>query len=157
MIKEHQAESQHRKQQRPFSSTEPLVAKLAPVQTDWASMAQLTGLPAVPTSLPIRQMAVLKMQQQHGNAAVQRFLDRTQNRNNEHQPASRTEAESGEGQAVASADFLPSPSAEESLSQTNETTPQKPEQVSEKANNTNNDNVLSPNTLQPANNSGFKS
>lgn len=77
MIKEPQAESLHRKQQRPFSSTEPLVAEPAPVQTEWASMAQLTGLPVVPTSLSIRQMAVLKMQQQHGNAAVQRFLART--------------------------------------------------------------------------------
>ncbi|NJN54641.1 MAG: hypothetical protein HC804_07710, partial [Anaerolineae bacterium] len=100
MAKEQQAEAKQPKQQRPSPTPEGPVVELSPVPSGLQNPAQLGGLPAVPSSRAMRQATVLRMQQQQGNVAVQRYLARA-NRSSGHSAAPAAETESSESQ-----DFL---------------------------------------------------
>ncbi|MCP4357065.1 MAG: DUF4157 domain-containing protein, partial [Chloroflexi bacterium] len=75
MSKEQQTQQKQNKVQRPSPLQDQTpVAELTPAQTTLQNPAQLDGLPNHATSRSIRQATVLRMQQQQGNAAVQRML-----------------------------------------------------------------------------------
>ncbi len=101
MSKEKQAEAKQHKAQRPSPLPESPVAELTPVHTGLENPGQLSGLPAVPSSRGIRQATVLRMQQQQGNASVQRMLARTGRSHTHAQPI--TEIESDESSEFAGA------------------------------------------------------
>ncbi len=114
MSKEQQAETKQHKAQRPSPLPESPVAELTPVQTGLEKPAQINGLPAVPSSRGIRQATVLRMQQQQGNTAVQRYLARANHSNGHAHATPAAETESGEGQEFLGAGaptLAPSPPA----------------------------------------------
>ncbi|MBE7531190.1 MAG: hypothetical protein HS099_15830 [Ardenticatenaceae bacterium] len=123
MSKEQQAQQENKKQaQRPSPLPEFPVAEWTPVQTGLEKPAQLNGLPAVPSSRGIRQATVLRMQQQQGNTAVQRYLARANRSNGHAHIAPAAESEGGEGQEFLGAGaptLAPSPPAPPSANGSN--------------------------------------
>lgn len=114
MSKEQQAESKQQKAQRPSPLPDSPVAELTPVPAGLAKPAQLNTLPPVPSSRGVRQATVLRMQQQQGNTAVQRYLARANRSNGHAHAAPAAETESGDGQEFLGAGaptLAPSPPA----------------------------------------------